>query len=77
MARILVIDDDDLVCEVVVRTLARAGHDVRQASDGVSGLRLSREAPADVVVTAKRMLGMSAAAVPGSKEISRVDPENW
>jgi CheY-like chemotaxis protein len=38
MARILVIDDDDLVCDVVVRTLASAGDEVRQASDGVAGL---------------------------------------
>jgi CheY-like chemotaxis protein len=51
MARILVIDDDDLVCEVVARTLASAGHDVRQTCDAVSGLSLFRAAPVDIVVT--------------------------
>jgi two-component system chemotaxis response regulator CheY len=51
MARILVIDDDNLVCEVVGRTLLCAGHEVRQAGDGVTGLSVLREAPVDVVVT--------------------------
>jgi CheY-like chemotaxis protein len=51
MARILVIDDDDLVCEVVARTLVSAGHEVRRASDGVAGLSALREGTVDLVVT--------------------------
>jgi CheY-like chemotaxis protein len=51
MARILVIDDDDLVCEVVVRTLLSAGHEVSQATDRVAGLSALRETPVDLVVT--------------------------
>jgi CheY-like chemotaxis protein len=51
MARILVIEDDDLVREVVVRMLASVGHDVREAAEGITALRVWREAPADLVVT--------------------------
>jgi CheY-like chemotaxis protein len=51
MARILVIDDDDLPRRAVVRMLEAGGHDVRDAGDGTSGLRLWRETGADLVVT--------------------------
>jgi CheY-like chemotaxis protein len=51
MARILVIDDEPLARRAVVRMLETLGHEVREASDGTSGLRLWREASADLVIT--------------------------
>jgi CheY-like chemotaxis protein len=51
MARILVIDDEELVRRAVVRMLATAGHDVREAPDGASGLSLWRDGGADLVLT--------------------------
>ncbi len=51
MARILVIDDDIQVREMLREMLERVGHEVVEAADGSAGVRLFREAPADVVVT--------------------------
>jgi two-component system OmpR family response regulator len=51
MARILVIDDEPLARRAVVRMLETLGHEVREAGDGTSGLRLWREASADLVIT--------------------------
>ncbi len=51
MARILLIDDDELVRRAVVRMLTTAGHDVREAPDGASGLSLWRDGGADRALT--------------------------
>jgi DNA-binding response OmpR family regulator len=51
MARILVIDDDDSLRDIMTMMLTEAGHTVRQASDGRKGVALFRAEPADVVVT--------------------------
>ena len=50
MARVLVVDDDHTVREVVVSYLRAHGHDVSEAADGETALRLYREDPADLVV---------------------------
>ena len=59
MARILVIDDDELICRLVVRMLTTAGHDVRHASGGASGLSLWHTAPPDLVITDYAMPDMT------------------
>ncbi|HXH83975.1 MAG TPA: response regulator [Candidatus Tectomicrobia bacterium] len=51
MARILVIDDDPDVREIVREALEAAGHEVREADDGDGGLALLRQSPADLVIT--------------------------
>jgi DNA-binding NtrC family response regulator len=51
MARILVIDDDADLREVILEALESAGHEARGATDGVQGLELQHERPADVVIT--------------------------
>jgi DNA-binding response OmpR family regulator len=50
MAQILVVDDDPTVREVVVSYLRADQHDVRDAADGETALRLAGERPADLVV---------------------------
>jgi DNA-binding response OmpR family regulator len=50
MARVLVVDDDQTVREVVVSYLRAHEHDVVEAVDGESALRTMRDAPADLVV---------------------------
>jgi DNA-binding response OmpR family regulator len=50
MARVLVVDDDHTVREVVVSYLRAHAHDVSEAADGETALRLNREEPADLVV---------------------------
>lgn len=51
MARILVIDDDNDVREMVKSILVRAGHEVAEALNGRDGVRMFKEAPAKLVVT--------------------------
>jgi DNA-binding response OmpR family regulator len=50
VSRILVVDDDLTVREVVVSYLRAAGHEVLEACDGETGLKLMREQPADLVL---------------------------
>ncbi|PXF59428.1 MAG: response regulator [Deltaproteobacteria bacterium] len=51
MARILVIDDDIQILEMLRQTLEHEGYEVVDALDGKEGLRLYREAPTDLVIT--------------------------
>jgi len=52
MARILVIDDEDIFRGAVKEMLERAGYDVIEASNGRSGIDAYRQtSPPDVVIT--------------------------
>lgn len=50
MARVLVVDDDPTVREVVVSYLRAADHEVVEAADGETALQRQAEAPHDLVV---------------------------
>ena len=50
MARVMVVDDDVTVREVVVTYLRAAGHDVGEAADGETALTQLRDERADLVV---------------------------
>jgi DNA-binding response OmpR family regulator len=50
MARILVMDDDDVLRGALRVVLEAAGYDVLDAGDGEAGLRLQREQGADLVL---------------------------
>ena len=51
MATILLIDDDDDVRPTIAAMLARGGHDIRQAENGVEGMEMYRYKAADLVLT--------------------------
>ncbi len=51
MARILVIDDDELIRALLRMTLEGAGHEVLEAANGRLGLELYREKSADLIIT--------------------------
>ncbi|HVS51273.1 MAG TPA: response regulator [Opitutaceae bacterium] len=51
MARLLIIDDDDLLRGVLAKSLTHAGHTVLQAPDGRQGVELTRVTPVDIVIT--------------------------
>jgi CheY-like chemotaxis protein len=59
MARILVIDDDAAVRELLREKLALEGHEVLVAAEGLEGLRLHREHLPKVVITDIIMPGRS------------------
>jgi DNA-binding response OmpR family regulator len=51
MTRILVIDDEPSVRELLSVMLTEEGYEVVEAADGEAGMRLFRENPADLVIT--------------------------
>jgi CheY-like chemotaxis protein len=51
MQKILVIDDDSLVRDTLVRILERKGYQVLSASDGRHGLEMFRREQPDLVIT--------------------------
>ncbi|MBC7236596.1 MAG: response regulator transcription factor [Chloroflexi bacterium] len=50
MARILVVDDDEYILDIVERTLRQHGHTVTLARDGREALRLLERRPLDLVI---------------------------
>ncbi len=50
MARVLVIDDEINICKSLHLALEADGHEVTEAYDGVSGIELMHEKPADIVI---------------------------
>jgi two-component system, OmpR family, response regulator MprA len=48
--RVLVVEDDTSIADVLRRTLRQEGHEVRSAADGVEALRLAEEFVPDLVV---------------------------
>lgn len=55
MARILVIDDEEMVRQTYRLTLELSGYEVVEARDGDEGIRKYREDPTDLVVTDIKM----------------------
>jgi CheY-like chemotaxis protein len=51
MARVLVIDDEELLRATLRETLEEAGYEVADEADGVAGVRAFRDARADLVIT--------------------------
>lgn len=63
MARVLVVDDDETVREVVVSYLRAAGHQVADAADGAAGLAAHQDHRADLVVLDVMMPGLDGLEV--------------
>ncbi|MES9540746.1 response regulator [Actinomadura sp. NPDC000600] len=61
--RVLVVDDDPTVAEVVARYLARDGHDVVCVADGRTALRKALDEPPDLVVLDLMLPGMDGLEV--------------
>ncbi len=51
MARILIIEDEEMMREFLRELLEEAGYQVEEAENGVVGVELYRKAPADLVIT--------------------------
>jgi DNA-binding response OmpR family regulator len=61
--RVLVIEDDPTVAEVVARYLSREGYSVAVSTDGLAGLRTALESPPDLVVLDLMLPGLSGVEV--------------
>ena len=51
MPRILVIDDDSQIRELLRKILEREGYEVFLAQDGEEGVKLQRQTDADIIIT--------------------------
>jgi len=49
--KILVVDDDATVCDLLRVVLERDGYDVTAAADGKEAIRLFRQKPVDLIIT--------------------------
>jgi PAS domain S-box-containing protein len=72
-ARILVIDDEEVVRSVLSRTLANVNHQVTLAANGEKGVQLFKEGKFDLVLTDLGMPGMSGWEV--CKMIKKISPD--
>jgi DNA-binding response OmpR family regulator len=61
--RILVVDDDPTVADVVARYLLRDGHEVECVADGRAALARARESPPDLIVLDLMLPGMDGLEV--------------
>lgn len=50
MKKILLIEDEDVMCEAIEYSLSREGFEVRRASNGIEGLQMFRSDPPDLVL---------------------------
>jgi two-component system OmpR family response regulator len=60
---VLVVDDEAEVCELVARTLTRAGHEVLTATTGEAAVALLDAGPIDCLVVDKHLPGMHGGEV--------------
>ena len=51
MVRILIIDDDPQILDMLGQILEREGYDIVKASNGKEGIKLYRENPVDLIIT--------------------------
>ena len=51
MARILIIDDEAMIRDLLVNILEREGYDTATASGGKDGIKIYRENPTDLIIT--------------------------
>jgi DNA-binding response OmpR family regulator len=65
MARVMVVDDDVTVREVVVTYLRAGGYDVAEAADGESALDMLRDEPVDLLVLDLMLPGIDGLEVCG------------
>ncbi len=49
-ARILLVEDDEVLCELILRNLEARGHDVRAAEDAQAALAHLRATPFDLII---------------------------
>ncbi len=71
MAKILVVDDEQLICDLLEAVLTRRGHDVLTATGGTEALKLFREHRPRITLLDLRMPEMDGIAV--LKQIRAVD----
>jgi DNA-binding response OmpR family regulator len=70
-ARVLVVEDDEAIADVLRRTLRQEGHEVRSAGDGVAALAMAEEFVPDLVI-----LDLGLPKLDGSEVLRRLREES-
>ena len=73
MARILVVDDDELARFTIREILTMAGHEITEAEDGDEAIKSQKATPFDLIVT--DIIMPSADGLEVIRDILRQDPE--
>ncbi|MAE69080.1 MAG: hypothetical protein CME06_01280 [Gemmatimonadetes bacterium] len=73
MARILIVDDEDELREMLAETVRSLGHEVHTASDGDVGLRVYKQQQIDLVITDLKMPRMNGLTL--LREVKLVRPD--
>jgi DNA-binding NtrC family response regulator len=71
--KILIVDDEGIVCDVLSAILTDNGFDVQTAPSGQQGLKMLAEAPADFLITDFLMPHMSGIEL--LEEAMRINPK--
>jgi len=71
-ARLLVVDDEPALLDVLQRVLRRMGHEVAIAQDGEAALAMAEREPFDAIVSDLMMPNMSGAAL--AERLARTNP---
>ena len=61
--RVLVVEDDEAIADVLRRTLRQEGHEVRSSADGVEALRAAEEFVPDLVILDLGLPGLDGVEV--------------
>ena len=72
MPRILIVDDDAVIRELLAYVLKQEGYEVIEATNGAEGLQKYQAEPTDLVITDLMMPGMDGLEL--LKELRRVVP---
>ena len=73
MARVLLIDDDDVIRQMIRRMLIADGHDVQEAANGRVGVACHRQQPSDLIITDIVMPDQEGLET--IQQLRRVDPQ--
>jgi CheY-like chemotaxis protein len=73
MGRILIVEDDTAVRELLREMLERAGHDVIDAGNGQEAIALHKSTPADLIIT--NILMPEKEGLETIQELRRDDPD--
>ncbi|MEJ2718637.1 MAG: diguanylate cyclase [Deltaproteobacteria bacterium] len=73
--RILVVDDDEMVREIIVASVTADGHSVEVCGDGVAALERSNTDPYDLIVTDMRLPGLDGLSLIKKLKATKCDTD--
>jgi len=74
MAKILIVDDDNVTLSILKQVLYKANHDVTTAIDGEEAIQYVKNTVYDIIVTDFNMPGMNGIEL--TKEILKINPQS-